>query len=367
MSRERCLYTVARASIWEAAEETSSPVGRAGLGPARSTWFASDFQPSDLIRINSATEECSDEVDPHACAWGWARAHAERGDAEKAARMCAAVRTTAPNPNRWRHFCFLSAAEAHVSHWERARFTDSVRLCGAAGPFRAMCADGLIDSVATLAPSSDSGDERVWVEHILRANSVQQAWSDSSFLMEIMDRFWAVSMRASIEKSKGLSGDAMGHIPPVALPHLRAALAWAVVSRWEGTPDFAAVRETVMQALGARLELSTESTSRVHLPPVADHWSVDREGEAHLSAVSYFGDSRRTLAMDPEMDVGLCVLEAFARTSPPLITEIEKASSVADERLKWTVARLLEQLREGQPHHPDRKGQPVPVVPTSDL
>jgi len=105
----------------------------------------------------------------------------------------------------------------------------------------------------------------------------------------------------------------------------------------------------------------------VHLPPVADHWSTDREGEAHLSAASYFGDSRRTVAMDPETDAGICVLEAFARMTPPWIEEIEKASSMSDERLKWTAARLIEQLKEGRPHHPDPKAQTEPVEPKSDL
>ena len=131
--------------------------------------------------------------------------------------------------------------------------------------------------------------------------------------------------------------------------------------------DFVAVRDHVLEALSLRLDRKQEQAFQITLTPVHDFWSHDREGESHLSASSYFGDSRRTLARDSTTDVGLSVLEASARKVPPSTALLEKARSLSDERLRWTAARLLEQLQHETPHHPDRSVSPEPAVQKSDL
>ena len=78
---------------------------------------------------------------------------------------------------------------------------------------------------------------------------------------------------------------------------------------------------------------------------IPDFWPVDRDGEAHFSAISYLGQSRRTLARDPITDIGLCVLEAAARRSPPALDLLRHGASLRDERIRWTAVRLLEQLK----------------------
>jgi hypothetical protein len=78
--------------------------------------------------------------------------------------------------------------------------------------------------------------------------------------------------------------------------------------------------------------------------PVSDLWSQDRAGESHFAAVSYLGQSRRTVAADPQTDIRICVLEAAARVSPPWSAVLEEGQSDPDERVRWTAVRLVEQL-----------------------
>ena len=345
MSKERCVYVNSHPTAWLESGSVGVKKGRAGTGPARSRWSAADFESSDMIAVRSVLGVCQDEIDPHACAWSWAQSHASEGDAELSASMCAAVRSPASATNRWRHFCFLSAAEEHIEHWERARYVDSIRLCGASGALRAICNDGLIEALAVRVPASDVGDERAWMDHLLRARAVAAAWEGDPMRSEIMDRFWAVSMRASVAKSKGLSGDALDYVPRSSVPHVHASLAWEAVSRWDGPLEYEIVQRRVVDALSLRLNRVEGTDEIADHEAVADLWPVDRDGEAHLSAVSYFGDSRRTVARDIETDVGLCVLEAAARLSSPALELLEQARSHPDERLKWTAARLLEQLK----------------------
>ena len=158
-------------------------------------------------------------------------------------------------------------------------------------------------------------------------------------------------LRASVAQSHGLSGDALEHIPPSAKPHLYASLAWEAVSRWEGVLDFDTLRAQVIDSLSVRLQRATVPAQHTEQVPFADLWPVDRDGEAHLSSISYFGDSRRTFARDVETDVTLSVLEAVARLDPPATHILERARNLPDERVKWTAARLLEQLEVRYPQH----------------
>ena len=349
ISKERCVAVNSHPFAWNDGNRVDPRSGRAGTGPSRSNWSSADFKSSDMIGVRNSAEVCEQEVDPHACAWGWAQSHAQAGDAEKAARMCASVRSSASEPNRWRHFCFLSAAEQHVSHWERARYDDSIRLCGASGTFRAACNAGLIAYLSAQVPASDMGDERLWMDHLLRARTIHEAWEDDPMGSEIMDRFWAMSLYASVSKSSGLSGDALEFVPRVAVPHLHASLAWAVATTWEGPLKYGEIHAQVLAALSHRLDRAHSQAVVAVDELIADLWPVDRDGEAHFSAISYLGSSRRTLARDTETDVGLCVLEAAARVSPPALDLLENARTLPDERLKWTAARLLEQLKAVEP------------------
>ena len=352
VSKERCVYVNAYPTTWFAATTMGEVHGRAGSGPARSKWSAKDFPSSDMIGVRSTTGICEDEVDPHACAWGWAKEYAVLGHADLAANMCAAVRSTTSRSNFWRHVCFLSAAETHVKHWDRSRYEDSIRLCGASGVFRATCHENLVERLARQAPASDTADDGQWMDHMLRMRTIREAWKDDPMRAELLDRFWAVSMRSSVAQANGLSGDALDHIPSVARPHLHASMAWEAVSRWDGALDLVAIQAEVIDAMSVRLQRANTPVTQWYHDPIVDLWPTDRDGEAHLSAISYVGDSRRTFARDVKTDVALCVLEAAARVVPPASHLLEQARNLPDERIKWTAARLLEQLEVMSPQRP---------------
>ena len=343
-SKARCLVVAAVSGLWTESSVSPATADRAGIGPAQTTWSSDQFPDSDFMRVRNASSPCKSEVDPHACAFGWAMANAEAGDAAGAAQMCAAVSTKTNDSNRWRHFCFLMAATTHVARWGRAQFVDSVELCGASGRYRARCAHNIVRQLAVLAPPSDAKSEGAWSEYLLQYGAVRKGWTGMPVLPDVLDRFWAWGLAASVARANGPSGDALDAIPRVAVPHLHAALAWEVVRRWEGEPDYEAMRDKVVSAMETRLDRQTAFQEVLALDKVADFWPVDRKGEAHFSAISYLGESRRTMARDPVTDIGLCVLEAAARRSPPALDLLRHAATLRDERIRWTAVRLLEQL-----------------------
>ena len=344
ISKERCLSVNANPEMWSMEGSVSGQGVRAGPGPASSVWSSDDFETSAFIRTRGDPRVCADEVDSHGCVWGWARVHAKAGDVEDVAKVCASIHSAAPDPGLWRYACFLSSATHHVSIWDRVRLSDTAQLCGASGGFRALCAERVIHRLASLAPPSDVGDGRAWSDHLMRASAIGTAWASSSMREQMIDRFWAQSMAVSASKARGLSGDALDVLPAAAVPHLRAALAWEWMSRLDEVSDFETLRTGLLELMALRLARKPTAIAPGTVVTMPDLWPIDREGEAHLAAVSYFGQSRRTLARDPRADAGLCVMEAAARLESPALGLIRTGLSSADERLRWTSARLLEQL-----------------------
>ena len=100
----------------------------------------------------------------------------------------------------------------------------------------------------------------------------------------------------------------------------------------------------VRTVIDRRISGDGEAVSGLVLPDVTDLWPSDGHGESHIAASSYLGVSRRTVANDPETDLTLTVLEAGARSTPPKLSLIRAAKQHADQRVRWTAARLIEQL-----------------------
>lgn len=346
ISQDRCLEMNARPHLWNE-REVVQPISRAGAGPASSYILAADVPMSDLIDVRGDPNVCTNEIDPHACVWKSGIERAREGDVQAAATACASVRTSASNSQAWRYECFFSVAEAHTQKWGRSRYQDTLSLCGASGTFRAECVTHSLTVLAQRVPSSDVVDPLAWAEHRMRSHDISRVWKDSPLRTEVLDKFWALSTAFSVAKSKGLSGDALDVIPLTAHRHLRAAVAWRLLQDEAPTEEaLIAYAERLTTILDRRLQRENDSEQQYRFEGVPDLWPVDREGEAHLSAISYLGNSRRTVAGDPMTDAAICILEAAARSDPPRQSLIEMGGSHPDERVRWTASRLQERLRD---------------------
>ncbi|MGB0638921.1 MAG: hypothetical protein ACPGTU_06300 [Myxococcota bacterium] len=346
ISRDRCLEMNARPHLWNE-RETVQSISRAGSGPASSYLLVADVPMSELIDVRGDPRVCAGEIDPHSCVWKQGIEYAREGDVEEAAKSCASVRTSANNAQTWRYECFFSVAEAHIQKWGRSRYQDTLALCGASGTFRAECITHTLTVLAQRVPSSDVGEPLVWAEHRMRSHDVSRAWKDSPLRADILDKFWALSTAFSVSKSKGLSGDALDVIPLTAHRHLRAAVAWHLLQDEPPTDDdLITYAERLTTILDRRHQREDVVDPEYRFEGVQDLWPVDREGEAHLSAISYLGNSRRTVAGDPMTDAAICILEAAARSKTPHQSLIEMGGSHPDERVRWTASRLQERLQD---------------------
>jgi hypothetical protein len=372
ISQDRCLEMNARPHLWNERQSVQS-ISRAGAGPASSYLLAADVPMSELIDVRGDSNICADEIDPHACVWKRGIESARVGDVDAAAKACASVRTSASNAQTWRYECFFSVAEAHVLKWGRSRYEETLALCGASGTFRAECTTHALTVLAQRVPSSDVDDPVAWAEHRMRVHDISRGWRASTMRSDVLDKFWALSAAFSVSKSRGLSGDALDVMPLEAHRHLRAAIAWRLLrdNQPKGADLMAHVEllETVLERRIGRKEEHDRLTQPFE--GVLDLWPVDRDGEAHLSAISYLGNSRRTVAGDPVTDSVICILEAAARSDPPQLSLIEEGRSHSDERVRWTASRLQERLQDHKLSHVESGRvesspgftRPGPVVP----
>jgi hypothetical protein len=279
-------------------------------------------------------------ADPQAQAWSEAGVQAEAGLIEHVAQACAQLR----GGERWRHDCFFYVAQRRIKRLGRAGLADAYALCGAAGDYRGACVVQLIDSLAAVSPPSDVSDPLTWAPVLMRAHDLRALVEEGRLRSVLMDRFWSRVALHSVYGARGLSGDAMDITPRAAHPHFRAAIAHRVVQSAEAGLSLTDVQRLVDTVLARRISGSDTALSGLELPEVSDLWPSDGHGESHIAAISFMGVSRRTVANDPRTDVAICVLEAAARTSPPRASLLRASTQHADQRVRWTAARLIEQL-----------------------
>lgn len=337
MSRARCEYSGSRTHLW-AQQEDLSPVVRAGRGPGHSGLAADDVPISDWAKIRSTPPV--GVADPQAQAWSEAKSQAESGPIEDVAQACAQLR----GGERWRHDCFFFAAQRRIQRLGRAGLADAYALCGASGDYRGVCVVELIDGLAAVSPPSDVSDPLTWAPVLMRAHDLRALVDDARLRAVLLDRFWSRVALHSVYGARGLSGDAMDITPRAAHPHFRAALAHRVVESAESDLSLIDAQRLINTVMARRISGSGAALSGLELPEVSDLWPADGHGESHIAAISHMGVSRRTVANDPTTDVAICVLEAAARTSPPRESLLRASTQHSDQRVRWTAARLIEQL-----------------------
>ena len=336
-SRSRCEYAGVAVHLWEPPEDLE-PVTRAGRGLGRSELTASDVPISDWSQVRMSP--AADVADPQAQAWSQAREMAEEGSTEHVAQACARLR----GGERWRHDCFMGAAQLRLKRLGRAGIGEVFGLCGAAGSYRGACVSRLIDALASASPPAEVSDPLSWAPVLMRAHDLRALSEDARLQDELLDRFWARVALHSVYSARGLSGDALDVTPRAAHPHLRAALAHRVVNSADEDLSLSDAQRLVGAVIDRRIDGGGDAVSGLEMPEVTDLWSADGHGESHIAASSYLGISRRTVANDPDTDMTLSVLEAAARSAPPRLALIRSAVQHSDQRVRWTAARLIEQL-----------------------
>lgn len=363
MSRERCLHIRDRTHLWVSLGETTEVGARAGPGPTHSVLRTVDVPFSDWIHVRAKPGSFRGEVDVHGQVWATAMNAVFRGEVSEVGPACAAV----PSGPQWRYDCFFSAAEAHVARWGRAHIKDTLSMCGAAGSFRGLCVTSVIRELAQQSPPSGVGDPVSWAPILMSAHDLRDATETWGVQEDILDRFWSETVLHSVSIAAGVSGDLIEALPAAAAPHVRAAVAYRVLSGSSSPLSLSGAVDVVAAHLGRHL--GNQEALREDPPTVvvSDLWPVDRKGESHLSAISYLGQSRRTVADDPETDLRIVVIEAAARLEPPWLEVISAGKMDSDQRVRWTAARLEERLGAQALHVEQPPRLPGSDAPTSSL
>ena len=339
LSQQRCVHVSGREHLWSEVEETSDIAARAGPGPTHSRLRAVDIPFSDWIHVRAVPGAFSGEVDVHAQAWAEAIDAVHSGRIDEVGPACAGVQAG----TKWRYDCFYSAAQAHVTRWGRANVNEAIKMCGAAGFYRGLCVMGVVRQLASSAPPSGVGDPVSWAPVLMAAHDLRKSVDQFSASEDILDRFWAEVALNSVDKAVGVSGDLLDALPAGVAPHVRSAVALRVLSASDAPLSFSDATRVVANQLNRRVSGRTGLRDE-RLTIDQDFWPIDREGEAHLSAIVYLGVSRRTVAADPEVDTKIAVLEAASRLHPPWMEAIGMGKVDADQRVRWTAARLEERL-----------------------
>ena len=166
------------------------------------------------------------------------------------------------------------------------------------------------------------------------------------------DFFWATWTAHSVQEVDAIDGRLLQVLPPEAVPHIRVALAWALL-RERDRQDWA------LDALVDELEqrLADPGTPRAgSLRDVGDvrprdTWPRDLQGsdEDTIPAAFCMGVGRRAVSPEPRTDLAIALLEAAARLQHSAPPEFYLSVVGSDHPLwvRWTAARIAQQLSPG--------------------
>jgi len=200
-------------------------------------------------------------------------------------------------PSRWRRECFFRAAEAAFSS---GRPGEAAALCLGVEANGDRCLGHLARLTATSVPGT-LGDWLVVADTVASVGAALPA----SLGDRAMDRMWAESTLQSVWQAEQASGGIAVWLPDRAHRHLRAAVAWRVVSE---RPE--AAFEELVEATTAAMGADPSGPSRARAP----HGAVPYPAvQATDPWVAYLRDQRRAVSEDVDEDLRLCVVEAAAR------------------------------------------------------
>jgi hypothetical protein len=255
----------------------------------------------------------------HVCLGREALERALAGQTREAGATCRAFRS-----ETLRQDCFM--ATAGKLQQRNGAYEAAMSLCLGAPNYAELCSDDLMRRMIPSQPLStaDMAAHLVKNAEILRSFWTRNAPPDLAENLEGL--FWADAITAATMKADPVTGDLLDAVPPLAVPHVRAASALRLL-QLEGRAQ--------RDLAGWVERLEAVLSDRVPGPgPQVVPWPLyDRAGSMGSSipwrdepvpSVSYLGISRRAVSDDSTADLAICMLEAASMhpdTPPDLLKE----------------------------------------------
>lgn len=247
--------------------------------------------------------------------------------------------------------CWFRYAEALRATRSLDAAPQATEACHQAGVLKGPCLHHQAEYLGGRCfPQDDTGFEQ-WAALTTAAEALERSvhYWDETERRRLVDVVWAGALRCAFQRGAAYDSALRDALPEVALPHLRAALAWHLVA---STPPMDAELGVLTEAM-RRWEMegkAPELRSDVTLPAGPEEgWVHDaaawcQRGGAGCQAqptVRYFAFGKRLLARDAAVDRQLCLLEAAARLWEPGEAGVLDAASRAEAGpVRWTAAHL---------------------------
>ncbi len=286
--------------------------------------------PSPLSDIPPATGPCDAHDNPTLCWSRHARGRASGGDAQGAAAGCLAIAEP-----QWRQECAFQSAEELLVARGPSRYPDAVSLCALAGRFTADCLEHSVARLAALAPETPGGD---WRPVLDAAAAITERWQGAPRQgSQQRQALWALSTALVYVEAPAVSGAPLAVLPEEAAPHVRAAMAWRLLSLNPGE-DLATLTDRLAQAAATHQDTAAPTRPRRALVGLLDAWG-EAEPPQGAAEVTWLGVSRRVVSPDPDTDGVIALLEAAAR-QPGQQHLLAEGRRHSDPLVAWTAARL---------------------------
>ena len=203
------------------------------------------------------------------------------------------------------------------------------------GPFVTDCLEHSVATLAAKAPITPGGD---WTPITDAAETITARWQDTPQRGTAQRQvLWALATALVYVEAPAVSGAPLAVLPEEAWPHVRAAMAWRVLSL-RPEADLATLTEVLRQSTATHQDTTPPTVPRRALVGLPDLWG-DAQPPADAEVISWMGLSQRIVSPDPESDGVIALLEAAAR-QPGRSTLIAAARTHADPLVAWSAQRL---------------------------